>query len=162
MTSKKTNYISWDTTFMSTAIVIAKRSKDPSTQVGACIVNDENHVVGLGYNGFPRGCSDDDFSWGKDDPDDNKYLYVVHAEENAILNSIKGSLKGCNLYVTMFPCNKCSQSIIQKGISKIIYLNDKYHDKPEYIASRKMLDSSHVEYIKFDGDLSIDINVKKR
>ena len=156
--SKRTDYLSWDQCFMATALVMSKRSKDPSTQVGACIVNNDNHVVGIGYNGFPIGCSDDHFSWDKEDEQDNKYLYVVHAEENAILNANYGTLKGCTLYVTMFPCNKCAQSIIQKGIAKVVYLIDKYHDLPEYIASRKMLDFAGIEYIKLnDGKMSVTI-----
>ena len=143
---------------MATALIISKRSKDPCTQVGACIVNNDNHVVGIGYNGFPIGCSDDLFSWGKEDETDNKYLYVVHAEENAILNANCGLLKGCTLYVTMFPCNKCTQSIIQKGISKVVYLIDKYHYLPEYVASRKMLDSAGIEYVRLDdGNMVVSI-----
>ncbi len=147
MTNKRSDYITWDETFMHIAFVIAKRSKDPSTQVGACIVNEDNHVVGVGYNGFPRGCSDDDFSWSKVGQD-NKYLFVVHADENAILNSYSSSLKNCRIYTTMFPCNKCAQAIIQKGITKIFYAEykDKHKGSIEYKASRKMLDSANVVY----------------
>ncbi len=152
--SKRNDYLSWDDTFMATAILFSKRSKDPSTQVGACIVDDNGRVVGIGYNGFPRGCSDDDFPWGKKG-ENNKYLYVVHAEENCILNSIIGSLKGCTLYTTLFPCNKCSQSIVQKGIYKLVYLDNKYSDKIEYKASQKILEAGGVEIKKFKSKVKL-------
>ena len=143
------DYMSWNDTFMNTAILFSKRSKDPSTQVGCCIVDELNRVVGIGYNGFPRNCSDSDFPWSREGVD-NKYLYVVHAEQNAILNSTMFSLNNCTLYTTLFPCNKCTQSIIQKGISKVIYLDNKYNDKIEFIASKKMLLSADVKLVKYN------------
>ena len=141
------NHISWDKYFMGVALLSAKRSKDPSTQVGACIVNEDLRIIGIGYNGLPRGCEDDVFPWGKTDPNplNNKYPYVVHAEPNAILNSTT-SLKGSTLYVTLFPCNECTKLIIQSGIRHIIYLEDKYHDRDTYVASRRMLDAAGVDY----------------
>lgn len=123
MTEKRANVPSWEETFMDMARIVSKRSKDPSTQVGACIVGNNNIILALGYNGFPRGCSDDEFPWGKDPEDDileHKYMYVVHAEANAILNTSGASLKGSTLYVTMFPCNECAKLIIQSGIKKVI------------------------------------------
>jgi dCMP deaminase len=151
--SKRLDYETWDNTFMSIAKVIAKRSKDPSTQVGACIVSPDNRVVSLGYNGFPNGCNDDDvrFTWEKeDDKGNSKYLYVVHAELNAILNA-KRDLSGCTLYVTHFPCNECTKAIIQSGIKCIIY--DKSYDKGGAEASRKMLAASRVKYLSYQDKI---------
>jgi dCMP deaminase len=140
-------HISWEQYFMGVALLSAKRSKDPSTQVGACIVNEDKKIIGIGYNGFPNGISDNDFPWGKNDenPLNNKYPYVVHAEPNAILNSTS-SLKGSTLYVTLFPCNECTKLIIQSGIKHIVYLNNKYKDTDSIIASRKMLDAAGIDY----------------
>ena len=141
------NYISWDQYFMGVALLSAKRSKDPNTQVGACLVNEDKRIIGIGYNGFPRGCSDEVFPWGKSDPDpvNTKYAYVVHAEANAILNS-NANLKGSTLYVSLFPCNECAKLIIQSGVKKVIYMSDKYAGTPMNIASKKMLDSAGVVY----------------
>ena len=142
------NHISWDQYFMGVALLSAKRSKDPNTQVGACLVNEDKRIIGIGYNGFPRGCSDDVFPWGKSDPDpvNTKYAYVVHAEANAILNS-NSSLKGATLYVSLFPCNECAKLIIQTGVKKVIYMSDKYSGTPMNIASKKMLDAAGVECV---------------
>jgi len=129
---------------MGIAQLSAKRSKDPNTPVGACIVNNNNQIVGVGYNGMPRGCDDKDFPWNRDN-DDNKYLYVVHAELNAILNSTL-KLDGCKIYSTLFPCNECTKAIIQSGINQIIYLEDKYSDTQSIIASKKMLDYVKISY----------------
>ena len=127
--NKRQDYISWDEYFMGVALLSAKRSKDPSTQVGACIVNDKNKIVGAGYNGLPIGCSDDEFPWDKQGSFlDTKYPFVCHAELNAILNNIGMDLKGCRIYTALFPCNECSKAIIQSGISEVIYLSDKYAD----------------------------------
>ena len=140
-------HISWDEYFMGVAALSAKRSKDPNTQVGACIVNEEKRIVGTGYNGFPRGCEDDVFPWGKGnaDPLENKYPYVVHAEANCILNTT-AKLTGATLYVTLFPCNECAKLIIQSGIKKLVYMEDKYRNESSNIASRRMLDAAGVEY----------------
>ena len=140
-------HISWDEYFMEVAALSAKRSKDPNTQVGACIVNEEKRIVGIGYNGFPRGCEDDVFPWGKGnaDPLENKYPYVVHAEANCILNTT-AKLTGATLYVTLFPCNECAKLIIQSGIKKLVYMEDKYRNESSNIASRRMLDAAGVEY----------------
>ena len=142
-------HISWDQYFMGVALLSAKRSKDPSTQVGACVVNEDKRIIGIGYNGFPTGCSDDAFPWGKTDSDElnTKYPYVVHAEPNAILNCTS-SLKGATLYVTLFPCNECAKLIIQSGIKHIVYMNDKYRNSVSNVASRRMLDAAGVSYSK--------------
>lgn len=143
--SKRTNYIDWDEYFMGVAILSAKRSKDPGTQVGACIVTPDKRIVGVGYNGLPAGCSDDEFPWSREgDFLDNKYAYVCHAELNAILNSTK-SLKGCTIYVDLFPCNECAKSIIQSGISEVVYLSDKYSSTDSNIASKKLFNAANIK-----------------
>ena len=121
---KRENYISWDEYFMGIALLSAQRSKDPSTQVGACIVNQSNKIMSLGYNGLPAGCDDDEFPWERcgDDDYETKYPYVCHAELNAILNAGGRDLSGCKLYVALFPCNECAKAIIQSGIKEVVYL----------------------------------------
>lgn len=148
--SKRANYIDWDEYFMGVAILSAKRSKDPGTQVGACIVTPDKRIVGVGYNGLPAGCSDDEFPWDRDgDFLNSKYAYVCHAELNAILNSTK-NLKGCTIYVDLFPCNECAKSIIQSGISEIVYLSDKYNNTDSNIASKKLLNAANVKLRQLD------------
>ena len=143
---KRDNYISWDQYFMGVAMLSAMRSKDPKTQVGACIVNKEKRIVGIGYNGFPRGVEDDQFPWDKKEEWlDSKYPYVVHAEPNAILNATV-SLVGSTLYVTLFPCNECAKLIIQSGVKEVVFLEDKYHDELAFVASRKMFDSAKIKF----------------
>jgi dCMP deaminase len=143
---KRKDYISWDKYFMGVALLSAMRSKDPSTQVGACIVNNKKRIVGIGYNGFPYGVEDDIFPWENgDDFLNSKYPYVVHAEPNAILNSTV-SLDNSTLYVTLFPCNECAKLIIQSGIKEVVFLEDKYHDELAFVASRKMFDSAKITY----------------
>lgn len=142
------NHISWDQYFMGVALLSAKRSKDPNTQVGACLVNEDKRIIGIGYNGFPRGCKDDEFPWGRDGGVvDTKYAYVVHAEANAILNS-NSDLKGATLYVSLFPCNECAKLVIQSGVKHIIYMSDKYNGTDTDIASKRMLDAAGVTYEK--------------
>lgn len=142
---KRNDYISWDEYFMGIAMLSAKRSKDPSTQVGACIVDKDNKIVGIGYNGFPIGCPDDELPWERESDNINltKYPYVVHAEANAILNSTK-DLHGARIYVDLFPCNECAKLIIQSGIKEVIYTSDKYKDTDAVKASRKMFKLSGV------------------
>lgn len=141
---KRKNVLTWDECFMGLAHLSAMRSKDPSTQVGAVIVSNEHRVVSIGYNGFPNGCSDDVFPWDREGEFGNtKYPYVVHAELNAILNS-KNDLRGCSLYVSLFPCNECAKAIIQSGISRIVYESDKYANTDATIASKKMLRAAGV------------------
>ena len=147
--------ISWDEYFMGIALLSAKRSKDPSTQVGACIVDEDNKVVSIGYNGMPRQLDESKLTWEKGEGLNSKYLYVCHAEFNAILNIRNGSsLKGCTLYVTLFPCNECAKAIIQTGIKKIIYLSDKYADSISTLASKKMFELAGVKVEKYQGRYS--------
>ncbi len=156
---KRSNILSWDEYFMGMAHLAAFRSKDPNTQVGACIVNPQKRVVGLGYNGFPKGCDDDAYSWSRQgDFLETKYPYVVHAELNAILNSIQ-NLAGCTLYVSLFPCNECAKAIIQSGISKVIYESDKYQGTPENLASKRMFDDAGVSYVKLPCQVQIEAKV---
>ena len=142
---KREDYISWEEYFMGVALLAAQRSKDPNTQVGACIVSEDNIILSTGYNGFPCGCGDDSFPWDRTG-EDTKYPYVVHAELNAILNANGKSLRGARLYVALFPCNECAKAIIQSGIREVIYLSDKYADSPSTLASKRMLDAAGVGY----------------
>ncbi len=146
------NNISWDEYFMGIASLSALRSKDPNTKVGACIVDDDNKVVSIGYNGMPKGVDESQLSWNKGEGLDSKYLYVCHAEFNAILNTRNGSaLKGCRLYVTLFPCNECAKACVQVGIKEIIYLDNKYSDTVSVQASKKMLELAGVKIRQFNA-----------
>jgi len=158
---KRADYISWDEYFMGVALLSAQRSKDPSTQVGACIVNAENRIVGVGYNGFPKGCSDDEFPWAREGSAlETKYTYVAHAELNAVLNATQ-NLSGCRIYVALFPCNECAKVIIQSGINEVIYLNDKYADTDGVKASKKMLDAAKIKYTQLKTNKkNIEINLE--
>lgn len=147
---KRQDYLSWDEYFMGIALLSAGRSKDNNTQVGACIVSDENKVLSVGYNGMPIGCNDDDMPWEREgEPLDTKYPYVCHAELNAILNRITGSLKGARIYVSLFPCNECAKAIIQSGIKEVVYIEDKYADTDSVKASKMMFDLSGVKYRQY-------------
>lgn len=147
---KRKDYITWDEYFMGVALLSGMRSKDPNTQVGACIVSDDNKILSMGYNGFPLGCSDEEFPWEREgETVDTKYAYVTHSELNAILNYRGGSLVGAKLYVSLFPCNECAKAIIQSGIKTVIYDVDKYADSPASIASRRMFDAAGVEYRRY-------------
>ena len=144
---KRQDYLTWDEYFMGIAALAAMRSKDPSTQVGACIVNPDKRIMSMGYNGMPRNCSDDEFPWDRDNtPLDSKYLYVCHAEFNAILNCERGNLRGCTVYATLFPCNECAKAIIQSGITEVVYMVDKYADTDSVKASKRMFDAAGVRY----------------
>lgn len=146
--------INWDEYFMGIALLSAKRSKDPSTQVGACIVDNEKKVVSIGYNGMPRNIDEEKLTWEKGEGLNSKYLYVCHAEFNAILNIRNGSsLNGCKVYVTLFPCNECAKAIVQTGIKEVIYLSDKYDGIVENLASKKILDLAGVKYTKYEGSI---------
>ena len=161
MSEKRTDYISWDEYFMGVAILSSMRSKDPGTQVGACIVSPNNKILSMGYNGFPIGCSDDEFPWNREgNPLDNKYFYSTHSELNAILNYRGGSLENCKIYVTLFPCNECAKAIIQSGIKEIVCGCDKYADTPSVIASKRMLTTAGVkitEYSKTGREVNIEL-----
>ena len=144
--AKREGYLCWDDYFMSVALLSGKRSKDPSTQVGACIVNKNNIIESIGYNGLPKGCSDDEFPWEKEGEMLNtKYPFVVHAELNAILNAKGKDLSGCKIYVALFPCNECAKAIIQSGISEVVYLSDKYSNTDSVKASKMMFKCAGVE-----------------
>lgn len=155
---KSTNYISWDEYFMGVALLSSYRSKDPNTKVGACIVNQNKRIVGIGYNGLPFGCSDDSYPWEREgDFLNTKYPYVVHAEPNAILNATS-NLDGATIYVSLFPCHECMKLIIQSGIKEIVYLSDKYNGTESDIASKKMADSAGIKYHKMKA---LEIKVVK-
>ena len=151
MGSKREDYISWDEYFMGVALLSGMRSKDPNTQVGCCIVSQDNKILSMGYNGLPTGCSDDSFPWTRegDDPLETKYFYTVHSELNAILNYRGGSLEGAKLYVSLFPCNECAKAIIQSGIKEVIYGSNKYEDTPSVKASMRMFDAAGVNYHEY-------------
>lgn len=157
---KRSDYLDWNHTFMTMAKVIAERSKDPSSQVGCCIVNKKNFIVGLGYNGFPRGCDDDIFPWKKEgDFHETKYAYVVHAEQNAIINTNQMDLNDTIMYVTRHPCNECAKFIIQSGIKKIYYLTNPIPDDPATIASIRMFHSAGIELIHFEKTMNVSIEL---
>lgn len=147
---KREGYLSWDEYFMGIALLSAQRSKDPGTQVGACIVGQDNKILSMGYNGMPIGCKDDDMPWDREgDPLNTKYLFVCHAELNAILNHGRTGLDGAKVYTTLFPCNECAKAIIQSGIKEVIYLDDKYANTDSTIASKRMFDMTGVKYRPF-------------
>jgi len=154
MQKARENCISWDECFMRMAHVIAERSKDPSTQAGAVVADQNNIVVGLGYNGFPRGVDNAALPWEREGSFlDTKYAYVCHAEENAIYNANK-STRGCKVYCTLFPCNECAKTIIQNGITEVIFESDKYHNVDAFIASRRLLDAAGIKYRQFISTLA--------
>lgn len=162
-TKKRTNYLNWDEYFMAITELSAMRSKDPSTQVGACIVSKDNRILSIGYNGAPNGFDDDEFPWSREGNNLNtKYFYVCHAEMNAILNyrGSKKDLENARIYVDLFPCNECAKMIIQSGIKEVIYLNDKYADSDNNIASRTLFDKCKVKYHKLNLQKEINITLK--
>lgn len=149
---KRADYISWDEYFMGIAMLAAKRSKDPSTQVGCCIVSQDNIIISTGYNGMPKGCSDDEFPWTREG-EQTKYPYVVHAELNAILNANGRDLRGSKLYVALFPCNECAKAIIQCGVREVCYLSDKYADTMTNLASKRMLTAAGVKFTRLSTNM---------
>lgn len=157
---KREDYLSWDEYFMGIAILSAQRSKDPNTQVGACIVSTDNHIISLGYNGMPVGCHDDEMPWENEgDFLKTKYPFVCHAELNAILNSDR-NLRGAKIYTTLFPCNECAKAIIQVGVTAVIYLSDKYAHLESVRASKQMFDKAKVSYhpyVKQDRALTLHL-----
>ena len=160
---KRENYINWDEYFMAIAKLSAMRSKDPSTQVGACIVSNDNRILSIGYNGAPNGFDDEKFPWGREGENLNtKYPYVCHAEMNAILNyrGSKKDLENSKIYVDLFPCNECAKQIIQSGIKHVIYLCDKYADTDGVKASKRMFEECGVTYQKLDVNKEIKIDLK--
>ena len=151
MYEKRKDYLSWDEYFMGVAMLSGMRSKDPNTQVGCCIVSQDNKILSMGYNGFPTGCSDDEFPWAREgeDPLETKYVYSTHSELNAILNYSGGSLAGARLYVSLFLCNECAKAIIQCGSREVIYAEDKYSDTTSVIASKRMMEAAGVKYHQY-------------
>ncbi|RVU97737.1 dCMP deaminase family protein [Coriobacteriales bacterium OH1046] len=149
MPGKRADVITWDEFFMRVAVAAAMRSKDPNTQVGACIAGTDHRILSVGYNGTPSGIDDDDFPWGTtDDPLTDKHNYVIHAEANAILN-YRGALKdlsGATAYVTLFPCQECAKTLAQAGIGEIVYLDDKYGDTVGGKIAKSVLDRCNVTY----------------
>ena len=164
MSDKRKDYISWDDYFMGVAMLASERSKDPSTQVGACIVDENNRILSTGYNGFPQGCSDEEFPWNRDDSNgETKYKFVVHAELNAILNAGGKSLVGSRVFVTLFPCHECAKAIIQTGVKEVIYLSDKYDGTDSENASKRMLDAAGIKYTRIKptkSQLVLNFNVE--
>lgn len=149
MSDKRNDYITWDEYFMGVSLLAAERSKDPSTQVGACIVSADNRILSTGYNGFPQGCSDDAFPWNRDaSAGETKYNFVVHAELNAILNAGGRSLVGSRIFVSLFPCHECAKAIIQSGVKEVVYLSDKYNGTESDNASKRMLNAAGVKLTK--------------
>ena len=171
MNKKRDDYLEWEEYFMAVSFLSSMRSKDPSTQVGACIVNQDQRIVGIGYNGMPRGCHDDSLPWGREKENnlDNKYMYVCHAEMNAILNKNSQSVRNCTIYVALFPCNECTKLIIQSGIKNVIFFSDKYKDKDTTVASKRLLDMAGVPYKQFRPKMrkividfeSVDTNIEE-
>lgn len=147
---KRTDYLKWDEYFMGLAMLSAQRSKDSTTQVGSCIVNDNNKILSVGYNGMPCGCSDDEMPWDREGEClDTKYPYVCHAELNAILNYEGPGVRGARIYSTLFPCNECAKAIIQSGIKEVIYFSDKYAETDSIVASKRMFDMTGVSYRQY-------------
>lgn len=157
---KRDDYISWDEYFMGVSLLSSMRSKDPSTQVGACIVSNDNKIMAVGYNGFPRGCSDDDFPWERsaENANETKYPFVCHAELNAILNAGGQDLRGARIFVALFPCNECAKAIIQSGIKEVIYISDKYADTEPTKASKRMFKAAGVTLTHFRSGKEICIS----
>ena len=159
--AKRTDYIGWDAYFMGVALLSGERSKDPNSQVGACIVSEDNKILSIGYNGFPRGCSDDEIPWDREGEfADTKYPYVCHGELNAILNYTGTTLKNSRIYVALFPCNECAKAIIQSGIKEVIYKEDKYADTEVVKISKKMLKMGGVkirQYIPSNKEIKLDL-----
>lgn len=161
--SKRENYLTWEEYFMNLAKLSAMRSKDPNTQVGACIINNENRILSIGYNGAPIGFDDDLFPWDRvGKPLETKYLYVCHAELNAILNfsGNRSALQGARIYVTLFPCNECAKMIAQSGIKEVIYDSDKYADTESTIAAKKIFDMCDIVYRKLDLEKEVVVKEK--
>ncbi|MDO5393090.1 MAG: dCMP deaminase family protein [Mycoplasmatota bacterium] len=162
MKNKNNKILSWDEYFMAVAKLTAKRSKDPNTQVGACVVSNDNRILSIGYNGAPNGFDDANFPWEREgSPLETKYLYVVHAERNAILNyrGSKKDLEGAKIYVDLFPCNECAKEIIQSGIKEVIYLSDKYATTESIIASKRLFDVCGVKYRQLEPKNQIEFNL---
>jgi len=152
--------INWDDYFMSVAYISSLRSKDPRTQVGACIINQNKRIISTGYNGMPEGCDDDIMPWSISEGLENKHLYVVHSELNAILHA-RSDLTGCTLYTTLFPCNECAKAIVQSRISEVVYLSDKYRDREQFVASRFIFNITGIKHRQLISDTNIEIKLNE-
>ncbi len=159
--NERNNYLSWDAYFMGIALLSAQRSKDPGTQVGACIVGKDNKILSVGYNGMPTGCADTAMPWAREgEPMDTKYLFVCHAELNAILNYSGTDLQGSTVYTTLFPCNECAKALIQSGVKRVVYLSDKYSESDSVRASKMMFKMTGVEFCAYEkSDRSIRLEL---
>ncbi len=163
--TKRLNYLTWDEYFIALAKLTAMRSKDPSTQVGACIVSADNRILSVGYNGAPNGFDDDNFPWDRQGENlETKYPYVCHAEMNAVLNyrGTRKDFENARIYVDLFPCNECAKIIIQSGIKEVVYLSNKYKDSENNIASRRLFDSCGIEYHQLDLEKQITIEITSK
>ena len=163
--TKRLNYLTWDEYFIALAKLTAMRSKDPSTQVGACIVSADNRILSVGYNGAPNGFDDDNFPWNRQGENlETKYPYVCHAEMNAVLNyrGTRKDFENARIYVDLFPCNECAKIIIQSGIKEVVYLSNKYKDSENNIASRRLFDSCGIEYRQIDLEKQITIEITSK
>ena len=163
--TKRLNYLTWDEYFIALAKLTAMRSKDPSTQVGACIISADNRILSVGYNGAPNGFDDDNFPWNRQGENlETKYPYVCHAEMNAVLNyrGTRKDFENARIYVDLFPCNECAKIIIQSGIKEVVYLSNKYKDAENNIASRKLFDSCGIEYHQLDLEKQITIEITSK
>ena len=159
---KREDYLNWDQFFMGISKLASGRSKDPNTQVGACIVSDDNRILSIGYNGAPNNFNDDLFPWNRDgNPIETKYMYVCHAEANAINNYLgsRKDLRGSRIYVDLFPCNECAKDIIQAGIKEVVYLSDKYNGTDGNLVSKHLFDSCGLKYRQMDKSIQHDINI---
>jgi dCMP deaminase len=163
VSGKRLDYLSWDQYFMGVALLSAQRSKDPNTQVGACIVDRRKRIVGIGYAGFPTGCSDDELPWGREGgPLETKYPYVCHAELNAILNRNSADLTGCTIYPTLFPCSECAKAIVQSGITEVVFLSDKYRESDSDKAAAIMFRLAGVQTRKFAQPARVTLDLEER
>lgn len=163
--TKRLNYLTWDEYFIALAKLTAMRSKDPSTQVGACIISADNRILSVGYNGAPNGFDDDNFPWNRQGENlETKYPYVCHAEMNAVLNyrGTRKDFENARIYVDLFPCNECAKIIIQSGIKEVVYLSNKYKDSENNIASRRLFDSCGIEYHQLDLEKQITIEITSK
>jgi dCMP deaminase len=163
VSGKRLDYLSWDQYFMGVALLSAQRSKDPNTQVGACIVDRRERIVGIGYAGFPTGCSDDDLPWSREGaPLETKYPYVCHAELNAILNRNSADLTGCTIYTTLFPCSECAKAIVQSGLTEVVFLSDKYRESDSDKAAAIMFRLAGVQTRKFAEPVKVSLDLEER
>ncbi len=155
--------LNWDEYFMLQAMIASFRSKDPSTKVGCVFVDQKNHQLSMGYNGFVAGFDESKLPWGKDkstDLEHQKYGYVVHSEANAILHA-KTDLKDSRVYVTLFPCHECAKMLATVGVNEVIYLSNKYEGTPENNISKKIFDMGNISYRKFNINESLISELNK-